>query len=308
MKRLLVHLHAFYADQVPYFLERLTALEGTAWDLYVTCVRDDPQLREAILAFRPDAHLILVENAGYDVWPFISLLRQVPLDRYDYVLKLHTKNRAPRKTLSVNGVFLPGFRWRNLLVEALLGSPERFRETLALLEDDPSAGMACCGALLKKLSRVQPDDTFLLREEMDHIGLPLKGDRFCAGTMFLARVEPFRFFAGRWPAPAGHDVDASRHSRLERESIDAELFRGESGTHRSWSPAHVYERILSLCVPAAGYRIVPVKSLLYYYVQAVRPLGPALQSIFRLDREYPSGDKVLTLFGLRFVVAKRKGV
>ena len=288
MKRLLVHLHVFYPDQVPYFLERLTALDGTAWDLYITYVQDDPGMRESILSFRPDAHLIRVENAGYDVWPFISLLRQVPLERYDYVLKLHTKNRAPRKTLSVNGVFLPGYCWRNLLVEALVGSPGRFRRTLALLEADPSAGLACSGVLLKKLSRVQPDDTFLLREEMDRIGLPLKGDRFCAGTMFLARVEPFRFFT--------------------QASIDAGLFRGESGTHRSWSPAHIYERILSLCVPAAGYRIVPVKSLLYYYVQAVRPLGPALQSVFRLDREYPSGDKVLTLLGLRFVVAKRKGV
>ena len=286
--RLLVHLHVFYPDQVPYFLAKFSALEGTDWDLYVTYVDENPEMRRSILSFRSDAHFILVENAGYDVWPFIALLRQVPLDRYDYVLKLHTKNRAPRKTLSVNGVFLPGYRWRNLLVDALLGSPESFRKTLSLLEDDPSAGLACCGVLIKKLSRRQPDDTFLLKEEMDRIGLPLKGDRFCAGTMFLARTEPYRFFL---EAP-----------------VDGFLFRGTSGTHRSWSPAHVYERILSLAVPAAGYRIVPVKSFLYHYVQAVRPLGPALQSIFRLDREYPSGDKVLTLFGFRFVVEKRKGV
>ena len=232
--KLLVHLHIWYPEQIPYFLSRLSNIRGCDWDLYVTGV---PEGREAVRAFKPDAVFLDTEPVGYDVWPFIQVLRTAPLEQYDCVLKLHTKNRAP-KFIQVNGVVLPGYRWRNLLVEALLGSPACFRRALGALEQDPSAGLACQALLLKRLSRTAPSDTTLLAAEAARVGLSLRGNAFCAGTLFLAR--------------------ASAYAWLREAPVEAEHFAGTSATHASGSPAHVYERLLSLCVTSAGLRLVPL--------------------------------------------------
>ncbi|MBO4634332.1 MAG: hypothetical protein J5669_03050 [Bacteroidales bacterium] len=232
--RILVHWHIYYPEQIPYFLDKLSHIRDCSWDLYVTGV---PQGREAVRAFKPDAVFLDVENQGYDIWPFISVLRTAPMEQYDYVLKLHTKNSAP-KFLQLNGIVLPGYRWRNLLVSALLGTPKRFRKAWEVLEKDPCAGMVCEALLVKKLSRTAPSDTTLLQAEARRIGLPVKGDSFCAGTMFLARASAFEF--------------------LRKAPLDVQDFSGVKGTHLSGSPAHVYERILSLCISASGLKIVPL--------------------------------------------------
>lgn len=228
--RLLVHFHIFYLEQVPWFLRKLANIHGVDWDLYVTGREEAmPMLR----TIKADAKFLEVENVGYDIWPFISVLRAVDLSRYTHILKIHTKNRAP-KFIQLNGIWLPGYRWRNLLVNAVLGSKKRFLKALEL----SSKGLVCEDLLVKNLSRTNPTDNEMLREEALRIGLDIKGRQFAAGTMFLSRIEPFDVFVS---AP-----------------VDASLFRGKSATHLSGSPAHVYERLLSLAVTSAKYEIVPV--------------------------------------------------
>jgi lipopolysaccharide biosynthesis protein len=228
--KLLVHFHVYYLEQLPYFLKRLRRIHDIDWDLYVT---GKEEAMPAIRSLKPDARFLAVENAGYDVWPFIAVIKAVRMEDYDYILKLHTKNKAP-KFIQLNGIYLPRYRWRNLLVTALLGSEKRFTRALG----KASQGLACQDLLHKRLSKKAPTDNALLRDEAARIGLALKGGSFCAGTMFIARAEPFRFLQG---AP-----------------LDADFFRSETGTHLSGSPAHVYERILSLVVTSAGYRISPI--------------------------------------------------
>ena len=228
--RLLVHFHVYYPEQLPYFLKRLRRIHGVDWDLYVT---GREEAMPAVRRLKPDARFFRVENVGYDIWPFIAVLKAVNLAEYDYILKLHTKNKAP-KFIQLNGIYLPGYRWRNLLVTALLGSDKRFSRAL----EKASQGLACQDLLHKRLSRKAPTDNAMLRDEAARIGLVLKGGSFCAGTMFIARAEPFRF--------------------LQDAPLDAAHFQSVAGTHLSGTPAHVYERILSLVVTSAGYRITPI--------------------------------------------------
>ena len=44
--KLLVHLHVFYHDQVPWFLERLRSLDGYDWDLIVTFCEADAAMEK----------------------------------------------------------------------------------------------------------------------------------------------------------------------------------------------------------------------------------------------------------------------
>lgn len=230
--RLLVHFHIYYQKQVPYFLRKLRNINGIDWDLWVT---GEEAAMPQIKAFKADAHFLPVEKVGYDVWPFIALLKAVDLSQYTHVLKLHTKNRSP-KIIQLNGVLMPGYRWRNLLVDALLMSPGHFSKALAAADQ----GLACQYVLVKKLSKRAPSDNELLRAEAARIGLEIKGEKFAAGTMFISRIEPFAIFKN---AP-----------------LDAAHFEGESATHKSGTPAHVYERLISLCVTSAGYQIVPLRT------------------------------------------------
>ena len=96
MTRVLVHFHVYYEDQIPWFLENLRQIKGCEWDLYVTASVLSQAAKEEILAVFPHAILMPVENVGYDVWPFVKVLKAIDFDRYEYVLKLHTKSDSVR--------------------------------------------------------------------------------------------------------------------------------------------------------------------------------------------------------------------
>ena len=92
MSRLIVHFHIYYHDQVDYFINKMKNINGCDWDLLVTYSTASSKTEAMIKEFKPDAQFLKVENAGYDVWPFIKVLKVLDFTKYDYILKLHTKN------------------------------------------------------------------------------------------------------------------------------------------------------------------------------------------------------------------------
>lgn len=283
--KLLVHFHVYYHDQVLWFLGKLSHITDCDWDLLVTYSEPHPDTEAAVRAFKPDVRFLQVENAGYDIWPFIRAIRSVDIDAYDYVLKLHTKGRAARRA-SVNGLSLRGYRWRNYLVNSLLRTPESFRSALQILETKPEAGIVCCGPLIRKLHDALPEENRLLQEELDRIGMHPEHTEFCAGTMFLARMAPFKTI---------RDLD-----------LQASSFGGEAVSHSLGTPAHVYERILCFAVTQEGYSIEPVHypRAAYDYVKVSHVFQPFLQKIFRLDRRGDDRTKYLTIFGINIKLSE----
>jgi lipopolysaccharide biosynthesis protein len=279
--RILVHLHVFYHDQVPWFLDRLRYLDGYDWDLVVTWSKACAATEKAVRAFKPEARFLAVENVGYDVWPFLKMLTLVDVSPYDILFKLHTKNITSGTTVRLNGVHLRKAAWRNVLVDALLGSPEQVRSVVSVFREQADAGMVCSGKLYASLDF--PEDGKMLTEELATLGLQTKERRFCVGNMFAVRpglLAPLRkqdFRPGQFPALS--------HS-------------GSGGTL-----AHVYERIFSLLAPAQGYRVVTMDPQDAAYERKMRlrkVLKPVLTFIFNLDREGFPRRKVLTVMGLKF--------
>ena len=284
--KLLVHLHLYYMDQLPWFLQRLSYLEEP-WDLVVTSAWEDPAAEALVRQCKPDARWIRVENVGYDIWPFVVALRSVDLAQYPLVLKLHTKNRND-SGYTVNGLRLMGYAWRDFLVDALLKSPAQARRVRTILETQPRVGMVCEGALIRRLGTRDPEDGALLEAEQLRLGLEHRPRCFCAGTMFLARTAPFR--------------------RLRDGDLTAASFAGDAVSHSSGSLAHVYERILSFLVQEDGYTLrgVTTHPLRRAYVRLTKAVEPALRQVFALERVGPEGTKRLTLFGRQFFLPRRR--
>ena len=282
--RLLVHLHVFYHDEVPWFLERLRSLDGQDWDLVVTFCEADPVLEETVKAFKPDARFLPVENVGYDVWPFLKMLSQVDLTPYDIVFKLHTKTVTSSKTVRINGVHMRKETWRNILVDALLASPDQVRRVVSVFREQPDAGMVCSDILYASLGF--PEDGEMLTEELAALGLQTEERRFCVGDMFAIRPGLL--------APLG------------KRDFCPEQFPAQSKSGSGGTLAHVYERIFSLLAPAQGYRVVTCDSDLEAAFLRKRRLGkrlkPVLTFLFNLDWEGNPRRKVLTILGFKFTV------
>ena len=233
MKRVLVILHIWYKDQVDYFISKLKNVNGCEWDLWVTIDTHDEAVEEKLRAFRSDVRIIEVTNIGYDIAPYIKVLQRNDLSGYDYILKLHTKREMPKHN-RLNGVSLAGWRWRDHLVNSLLGSKSKFKRVLRKL-NNPEVGMVCSYEMLKKLKNYLPEDSHMLKEEAERIGCRRSYRKFCAGAMFIVKREA--------------------QQRIISAAIDFSTWTKESKSHSTGTLAHVYERLITLAVADAGYKI-----------------------------------------------------
>ena len=240
MKRVLVILHIWYKDQIDYFISKLQNISGCEWDLWVTMGSEDDAVADKLKAFKGDTKIIVVPNVGYDIGPYIRAIKGGDISDYDYIMKLHTKGSMPKND-RINGVKLGGWRWRDHLVNSLLGTKKRFQNALAKLENE-QVGMVCCYELYKRLRSYLPEDSYMLEAEAARIGCRVNVRKFCAGSMFIVRTAALKKI-----------IDAE---------IDFDLWDKTSKSHSTGSLAHVYERLLCLVVADAGYKIACSRSTL----------------------------------------------
>ena len=278
MSKLLTVLHVFYHDQVDYFIDKLSNINGIEWDLVVTYSEFSAETEAKLKIFKPDVKMLQVGNAGYDVWPFIQVIQNIDFDEYEYVLKLHTKGQSKQR---LNGVNFKEWLWRDLLVKALLKSRSRFAACIRLLETQSDIGMLCSYELYKDMDGVLPEECEMLQNEAERISLEVTDEYFCAGTIFLARLDAFR--------------------KLKEIEFSEESWGNLNKSHGNGTLAHVYERILCLLVVDEGYRIETiigskkVSGKVFYK----RKISPVFKSIFNIDRDPKTLDKYMVLLGLK---------
>ncbi len=177
-KKLLVHLHIFYHNQVDYILEKLKNISEVGFDLFITYVEDNNETKEKFLNFKPDTVFIKLPNVGYDIWPFLYILKNTNLDDYDYVLKLHTKSKDKSGD----------FYWRDDLFDAILGSVSQFKKCIKLI-DKNKAGIVAAKNRIALMRGRWPEDTYLFDEVCDRLNIEKIRKSFVAGTMFLSRAS-----------------------------------------------------------------------------------------------------------------------
>ena len=113
-------------------LKRLTI----PFDLIVTTVPGRDQLAGAVARDFPDAEIIVTENRGRDVRPFLELLEAGRLDRYRYVCKIHGKKSNDGGRISYLGAL-----WRRRSLFDLLAGPGIAESIVRAFEADARVGI-----------------------------------------------------------------------------------------------------------------------------------------------------------------------
>lgn len=226
MKPILICIHLFYLDQWPQMQAAINNMTHYAHELYITLPHSHAEFEPTIHAALPQAHVIYVENKGYDIAPFITVLNQVNLSDFSYVVKLHTKRNCNFSTLVSN-------EWRQALMQ-FAQTKAGFDQHIAYLETHPEAGMLT-HYKTKLPARYDPDD--VAQQSLEHFisqqQWPKLDYSFVAGTMFIVR------------APLLQPLKALK---LTAESFD------ESNNHKSGF-AHMIERLLGYLVYLQGYQV-----------------------------------------------------
>ena len=241
--KFLVILHIYYEYMWPELKSYILNLEENSYDIVVTLSKDNEDLRKDILALNPQAKILLVENKGYDVWPFIKALRNVNLDNYKYLIKLHTKRDMPRDRIILIGTkyFFRGSRWRSLLL-SFISLKDNFNKCVECMDKDESIGMVGNKMLLDTIKFKQrfrdPHLKYCIEEAkkmMLKMGIePIPSDRvyYIGGTMFMCRTSIMKPLLKL-------DISAEDFKIVERDNEN--------------EPAHVLERVFGWLVTSAGF-------------------------------------------------------
>jgi lipopolysaccharide biosynthesis glycosyltransferase len=233
LPRVLVHLHVHYPDQIPFLLKAIGNIRDCDMAYCVTASDEYAKVVKALSPALPGCRFIKVPNLGYDAYPFLKVLQDSNLSKFDYVIKLHTKNARPESRDKVYGIDVPGFTWRDDLVSALLGSEETFRQNLQLLENDRSVGAIGAAKYLFSTLENNEEENYNLCEWRAKFNID-GGTNYFGGTMFMARAFPFE-----------------RLKRYRLEELDFEEGKLESGSHKD--KAHIFERLFGLVVESEGF-------------------------------------------------------
>ena len=222
-------IHSHYVDVLPEIKSKtLSAFDGIPCDVFIT-VTSSEHIEQAKQVF-PDAHIMLVENRGRDILPFIKILKAIGALGYKYMCKLHTKKSLYRND---------GEQLRYELYEALLGGAGGVREIITRFDVDPKIGMIVPDKYL--IRHTDHNMTF----NWDHVAqisknlkIEFKYDHFPAGSMF-------------WFRPG---------AMTSLYAIDEATFEVESGL-ADGTAAHAIERLMCMIVKSQKMDVITCSKL-----------------------------------------------
>jgi len=226
-----VILHLYYPelwDEIAKYLKTL----GPRFSLFVTIPHEVGVSDQDILDRFPSAQILRCENRGRDIAPFLQVLKAISPLGFKYVCKIHTKRSRHR---------VDGVKWRQDLLEKLLGSPAVVAEAKAAFDRDPRLG------LLAPKDHVIPSSFYWGSNKANVEVLALRSGlrfddtafSFAAGSMFWFRPEAFE------PLVA---LDLSVDDFApEQGQVDGTL-------------AHAMERFFGMLVAQTGYRLAQIST------------------------------------------------
>lgn len=231
--RIAVVIHLFYFDLLEEISSYLDAIIEP-YDLYVTTPfqSDISEIINKMSSKAISVTVLLGENRGRDIGPFVTLYRSGFLDNYFAVLKIHSKKSKYSSE---------GEKWRKLLYQSVVGTSRQVRKTLQAFETG-SVGMA------------GPGKYYLTN------GTKFWGANYETVKKILHQTDKFdsnyepklAFFAGSmfWFAPkAFKDIQG-----LPDNMVNFDIENGmQDGTL-----AHAYERLFCLITRAAGFTVTSV--------------------------------------------------
>lgn len=235
MNRTAIIVHVFYPELWPE-LRACIRNVSEPHDVFITF--SDAASVEAVRRDMPEAKFVPCENRGYDIWPFLKVLKSLPSGAYDRVVKLHTKRDVLDDfQYRFNHAVFNGSAWRDYLL-AFLRTPEAWEKTRTVLSRQ-DVGMVADRHVVMRRGDVPLERTKasfdraveFMKLSADEMA---RGGQYVAGTMFAAKFAALEPLLG-----------------LDFSADDFDPPRG----HMTETFAHVMERALGLSVSAAGLRI-----------------------------------------------------
>lgn len=263
--KIAVHIHLFYEDiwyELKYYLANLSCYK---YDLYITYTK---QLSNAVLTdinmFKEGTCVIKVNNQGFDLGPFIYVLRKYKLYEYDIVFKLHSKRNVVPS--NYYGVYMKGDEWRYLSYEGIL-SVRNVHVTINKLLKSKNIGMVSyCKFITSNDSIFNKEETIKV---MGEYGFEVPQDyKYVIGTMFAAKGKVFENLINK-----------------------ISFYNFDRSVRGVFTIAHSFERILCLNALAQGYDIsgnyvLWLSSIIRKIQGKLHPFSPAFFLDARMVKDY----------------------
>lgn len=232
---LAILIHAYYLDVFQEMLEMMIE-EQLTYPLYVTCPEQNADGVAQIAAQAGIPVTIMVcDNHGRDVLPFLTSVQRLQADGHKYLLKLHTK-KSPHRT--------DGHLWRKELFGPFLNR-SNLERVLSVFDTTPSMGMTGPETHILPLSDHLEENRTHLATLAERLGvdyeMALARDTFVAGTMFFARFSTL--------VP------------VLKLALTKDEFEDEGG-QVDGTLAHALERVFGLSCRLNGRDVVPLETVL----------------------------------------------
>lgn len=222
-----VVVHAWYPEVLEELLAVQAARGGACRWVVTTAPEREHGVREVLAACGMEARILVCENRGRDILPFLHAADMLLDEGEDVVLKLHTK-RSPQRD--------DGDHWRRTLVAGLAGE-DRAAAAMRRFTQEERLGLLSAPDGLRRIADQSGGNRAAFEYLCSRIGLRdrrWKRARFAPGSMFWVRLEALR------------------------PLLDAHLgvweFEAEAG-QLDGTLAHAIERLFGAVVNDAGYAI-----------------------------------------------------
>lgn len=282
MKKILIHLHLFYKDQIDYFIEKINNLRPYSFDLFVSTTEDN--LKDTILINKirsnfPEAHIYPVPNLGWDVGPFVDLINKTDLDNYSYVIKLQSKrikNCYFKNKDTHTCIF--NQNWRNAMVDAILGSPDIVAKNLNVFQNDKNVGEIASYYVVMNHKIDKLDKMIGIKKYVDDKTASITT---AVGTMFMIRADLLKKLQG-------YKFKITDFSKSDKNVHNGTL-------------AHICEWLFGYITESQGYKIVSLdKNLRSDFLSFLRQI----RNMFYKVSENRNGSKTVRIFKISLLKIK----
>ena len=231
-----VHVHLHYPELIGELMLAVRQIILPC-DVFVTCTNRSalPGIVRNAKSLCRHARVLLVENCGRDIWPFLTLMNAGVFASYAIVCKIHSKKSAYSEY---------GDEWRRQLVGSLLGSSSKTLDIIEAFSCRPKLGIVAPARSFVRAERHWGANRVRVIELANKLDPKFNKDNtplaFAAGSMFWFRPSAL--------AP------------LVNLALRAEDFGPETGA-QDGTLAHAVERLTSISAWSAGFEVTDSEHL-----------------------------------------------